>query len=87
MRKFIATILIVTLNMATSCGLLGTYDNVELMIGLQVPIYETNVNFGLHMILKDQAISKMKEDQRAKLVEAHAEILKWKKLKEIGNDN
>jgi hypothetical protein len=55
------------------------------MVGLQVPVYETNVNFGLHMILKDQAINKMKEDQRAKLVEAHAEILKWKHLKEIGH--
>lgn len=87
MRKFIATLLIVTLNMVTSCGLLGTYDNVELMVGLQVPIYETNVNFGLHMILKDQAISKIKENQRAKLVEAHAEILKWKHLKEIGHVN
>jgi hypothetical protein len=79
------TALIVTLNMATSCGLLGTYDNVELMIGLQVPVYETNINFGLHMILKDQAISKMKEDQKSKIVEAHAEILKWKHLKEIGH--
>ena len=71
--------------MVTSCGLLGTYDDVELMIGLQVPIYETNVNFGLRMILKDQAISKMKEDQKSRLVEAHAEILKWKHLKEIGH--
>lgn len=85
MRKFVATLLIVTLNMAASCGLLGTYDNVELMVGLQIPVYETNVNFGLHMILKDQAINKMKEDQRAKLVDAHAQILKWKRLKEIGH--
>ncbi len=83
MRKVIASILIVTLNTLTSCGLLGTYDNVELMIGLQVPVYTTNINFGLHMILKDQAINKMKEEQRATLVDAHAQILKWKK--ETGN--
>jgi hypothetical protein len=84
-NKIIAILLIVTLNSLASCGLMGTYDNVELMIGLQVPVYETNVNFGLHMILKDQAINKIKEGERAKLVDAQIQILRWKHLKESKN--
>lgn len=82
MRKIIATLLIVTL---TSCGLLGTYDNVEVMAGLQIPIYETNINFGFHMILKDQAINKIKEKKSAKLVGAYSDVLKWKLKKETEN--
>lgn len=87
MRKIIVTLLIITLNMVTSCGLLKTYDNVELMIGLQIPVYETNIDFGLHMILKDQAINKIQEGQKTSLVDAYIEILKKKRIREIGNDN
>jgi hypothetical protein len=79
--KKILPILLISL---TSCGLLGTYDNVELMIGLQIPLYETNVNFGLHMILKDQAINKIQEGQKTKLIDAYTEILKWKQEKSHG---
>ena len=75
-------LLICTLSTLVSCGLLGTYDNVDFMLGIQVPIYETNINFGLHMILKDQAISKIQEGQKTKLIESYIEVLKWKRNKE-----
>jgi len=84
MKNILATLLILTLTSVTSCGLLGTYDNVELMIGLQIPFYETNVNFGLHMILKDQAINKIQEGQKSKLIDTYTEILKWKEEKSYG---
>jgi|KBSSwiStaDraftv2_1062776.scaffolds.fasta_scaffold00065_2 hypothetical protein len=80
MRKLLLPLIL----MLTSCGLLGTYDNVELMIGLQVPVYETNVNFGFHMILKDQAINKIQEGQKTILIETYTEILKWKQEKSHG---
>ena len=84
MNKLVGSLLIVTLNVLTSCGLLGSYDNVELMIGLEIPIYSTNVNFGLHMILKDQAINKIQEGSKSKMIETYLEIIKWKQEKANG---
>ncbi len=83
MRKIITSLLIVTLSMVTSCGLLGTYDNVDFMVGIQIPIYDRTVDFGLHMILKDQAINKIQENQKTKLVEMYAEMLKFKENRNV----
>ena len=77
MRKLLAILLL----SVTSCGLLGTYDNVELMVGLEVPVYTQTVRFGMHMILKDQAINKIQEGSKSKVIDTYLQIIKWKQEK------
>lgn len=63
---------------AVSCGLLGTYDQVSLMAGIQLPIYGQEVNIGLKLDLKDQAINKLQENQKTLSIEAYNRYLDWK---------
>lgn len=77
MRKLLAILLL----SLTNCGLLGTYDNVELMIGLEVPVYTQTVRFGMHMILKDQAINKIQEKRKTQVIDTYMQIIKWKQEK------
>lgn len=77
MRKLLAILLL----SFTSCGLLGTYDNVELMVGLEVPVYTQTVRFGMHMILKDQAINKIQEKRKTQVIDTYMKIIKWKQEK------
>ena len=78
MHKLLAAILLITLTSFVSCNLLSTYDQVELMVGITIPLYSEDINIGLNLKLKDQAINKMQESQKAHLVETYAKIITWK---------
>lgn len=78
MFKFIYLIVLLT---TAGCNLLKTYDQVSLMIGIQAPIYGQEINVGIKLDLKDQAINKQKEIQKDKLIQSYVNFLKWKRQK------
>jgi hypothetical protein len=78
MRKSLRYLLILPIFFVISCGLLGTYDQVSLVIGIQVPIYGEQINLGLKLDLKDQAINKLQEKEKTMSIEAYNSYLDWK---------
>ena len=81
MQKSLKYLLILPIFLVISCGLLGTYDQVHLMVGVQIPLYGEQINIGMNLDLKDQAINKLQEKQKMMSIEAYNSFLDWKTKK------
>jgi hypothetical protein len=78
MRKLIKGLILIATLSLVSCGLLSTYDQVSLMVGIQIPLYGEQVNVGMKLDLKDQAINKLEEKQKIMSIDAYNSFLDWK---------